>query len=120
MSEALIPIINVEGKRVVEFRWTGGMIKGSGKLVAMNGREGDLKKVKVAIEAYRELEEVEFYSNSKEKLMVAGWEGFEGNMAGLRLALPSVGLRIDNDNVKHLQESEYGTGLSAEAPRVIK
>lgn len=105
MTKPLIPIVNMEGKKVADLVWTGGLVKGSGEIVAISKEIKE--RIEKAISNNSNMSEVTFRSASKEMLFVRGWQGFEGYWNALELVLKDIGLRMDDKNIIWPEDEEF-------------
>lgn len=105
MTKPLIPIINMEGKKVADFVWTGGLVKGSGEIVSTSKKIK--KRIEEAIVSDSDIKNVMFRSASKETPFVYGLQGFEGYWNALELILKKIGLRMDDENIIWPSNSEF-------------
>jgi len=92
-----IPITDRNGNVAAILRWKGGDRTGKGEWwYATKETE---KAITRLLEVRADLGGVTFSDMSMDAGVVKGWKGFSGNYQALCLALPSIGLDVDDEHV---------------------
>ena len=94
----MLPIIDADGAQVATLTWSGTMWSGEGRWTwtASDEIAATLDRVR---RDRADLEQVDFSDMVMDGGAVMGWQGFAGWFQALSLALPPVGLDVDNANI---------------------
>lgn len=93
-----IPIIDADGKQVAVVDWKGSLLAGKGVISGPKTAE-----VSNAIAQRADLARVGFTTDAGH---VRGWQGFEGYLNALNIALPAFGFAVDRERVEWPSQSD--------------
>lgn len=111
-----VPIVDSGGRLVALFVWDGRLYQGKGEFHQVAATSEQIKSLRGIIAINHYLRQVRFKSVG-DRETVSGWQGIEGTVGALRLALPAIGLHVgqfDTTNIIDAYPFELGRGLETD------